>query len=275
MSRGPTAPIETQMEDGRIMVMLGMGLVFGSFGIPERALLTMKSFWTPALIGDDPLAAMQGRPDYHPLDLTVMQMTPTPAADLIATLPMKSRQPGLRVGDVVVAVGFPEIETFKGTLADAVTTIREGMYAAYGVVTRLYPEGRENNRLGTPLFEVEANWPSGMSGGPVLNKDGEIIGLVSRSIAPEAGQKTGTGWATWFAPFSDFDKWLPSLDPDNPCWRKGWAVRRSAPWSIHGVYPTTEDAEHALVEAGPGYEVVFGSWRVGSDDFMSSQTVYS
>jgi transposase len=56
--------------------------------------------------------------------------------------------------------------------------------------------------------------------------------------------------------------------PNNPGWVRGYAVVRERPWHLRGIYPTRNEAERALKEAGDGYRVAFGDHRPGSDDFI-------
>ncbi|EHJ8664836.1 hypothetical protein KB365_004872, partial [Escherichia coli] len=44
-------------------------------------------------------------------------------------------------------------------------------------------------------------------------------------------------------------------DKDNKGWVKGWAVVRSSPWHLVGVFATEEDAETEARKMGDKYEV--------------------
>jgi serine protease Do len=101
-----------------------------------------------------------------------------------------------------------------------------------------------------------------MSGGPVFNEDGEVVGLVSTSY------EYNDGYSFWFEPLHNIDKWLRTVDPLNPGWFKGWAVRRTAPWHLAAVCLEREEAEKIRQELGEQYQVVFGANRYGSDDFI-------
>ena len=59
-------------------------------------------------------------------------------------------------------------------------------------------------------------------------------------------------------------------DPDNAGSVLGWAVVRNAPWSLHGVYPSKEEAESEAKTAGEGHLVHYGSHKLGTDDFVWS-----
>lgn len=51
-----------------------------------------------------------------------------------------------------------------------------------GLVAAAFPKGR-GERMASPRFEVEMDTPGGMSGGPVVNADGHLVGIVSSSLA--------------------------------------------------------------------------------------------
>lgn len=59
-------------------------------------------------------------------------------------------------------------------------------------------------------------------------------------------------------------------DPDNAGSVLGWGVVRNAPWSLHGVYPSKDEAESEAKKAGEGHVVQYGSHKPGSDDFVWS-----
>lgn len=250
--------------DEGFVALLGYGVIFGTCALPREVLVPVVRAWSPALYSDDPLSVLQGRTKHRPIDLAVLT-TRRPAPGLVNCLPVRGMPRGPRPGDVVVAIGFPTINTFSGDPEAARSTIEEGMQVV-GRVTQIFPNGRDGSSP-TPVFEVEANWPSGMSGAPVLDTRGEVVGLVSRSYLPEDSNGVGTGWATWLEGLPDFHRWLPSLDPDNADRRQGWAAMRPAPWNLASVEPTQEEAAAAAAAAGPDHEIRRGTWRLGTDDF--------
>lgn len=252
--------------DEGFVALLGHGVVFGTCALPQEAAARIVRAWSPALIGDDPMAALQGRSSHAMIDLAVLT-TVLPQRDQVHCLPLRGSPRGPRPGELVVAIGFPTINTFAGTLEAARTTIEEGMMVAYGHVTHIHPNGRDRANP-TPVFEVEANWPPGMSGAPVLDARGEVVGIVSRSYVPEASDGVGTGWATWLEGLPDFDHWAPTLDPDNADRRMGWAAVQFEPWNLAGVETTEDAASDLAAGARGGYVVRNGSWRLGTDDFI-------
>lgn len=256
------ARLSSKAPDAAIIAFLGMGVVFGRVGIPPEFMIPVHGILSLTVPVDNPIAVLQGRPASKSLDLAVLFFEHD-VAGKAHTLPIRSRPPSPTVGDRVTAMGFAKIDTFEGD-AQAANRISEGLYAAEGRVTELYPSGRDLAHP-TPVFEVEGHWPSGMSGGPVFNKDGEVIGVVSRSLTVD-GSDDGIGWATWLGAF-ELSRWVPSLTAVNPDWRRGWAVISQTTGRLVGVFPMRDQALQAL----PRYsdcEVRFVQWRIGSDDFV-------
>lgn len=107
-----------------------------------------------------------------------------------------------------------------------------------------------------------------MSGGPVFNQDGEVIGLVGSSDEP--GSDGAQSYAFWFAPIPGLQRNLPHVDPSNPGWVRGWAVVRNAPWHVAAMTNDRARAEEICATLASDYSVRLGSLRAGSDDFMSS-----
>jgi len=70
-----------------------------------------------------------------------------------------------------------------------------------------------------PCFRVAAEWPSGMSGGPVVDRDGSVIGVISRSWT---GERDST--ATHFAGWNIAERVFPSIDGFAPRRYRGFAA---------------------------------------------------
>lgn len=106
-----------------------------------------------------------------------------------------------------------------------------------------------------------------MSGGPLFNEAGEIIGLVSSSIEPdESGY--GVGFGVWFGGFP-IQQLMPFLDVSNPGNYRGFGVIKPDPWHLAGIFPDERQATVRATALGPDYEVRFGSNKYGTDDFIS------
>jgi serine protease Do len=117
------------------------------------------------------------------------------------------------------------------------------------------------------VLEIEGYWPSGMSGGPVFNSSSEVIGLVSRSLEP-SDDSAGTSYATMFSLIPEFNKFCPSIDIDNPMWRRGWAVLRTTSWHMVGFYKNKDAAQAKAESMDSEYEVKSGRNYFGTDNFI-------
>jgi hypothetical protein len=82
------------------------------------------------------------------------------------------------VHEQTLALGYPVIEVDAGTLSDASLELR----ASGGVVEAVYDAGRDGLLSPFPSFQTNSHWPNGMSGAPVLNESGDVIGVVSRGM---------------------------------------------------------------------------------------------
>ena len=107
------------------------------------------------------------RPEH---DLAVLQAKTLPDDLVPATLRSTA---DLAVGDEVVAVGFP---------------FGIGPSASAGVVSGLRREyhSPEGKRLLTNLIQFDAAVNPGNSGGPLVTRDGEVVGIVTGILNPSA-----------------------------------------------------------------------------------------
>lgn len=77
-------------------------------------------------------------------------------------------------GDMLSAVGFRQ-----GIVSGGDTGLTP--LCTSGVVTNVFPQGRDE-RMDAPCLEVNMETIGGMSGGPVFNSDGMLVGVVSSSF---------------------------------------------------------------------------------------------
>jgi hypothetical protein len=75
------------------------------------------------------------------------------------------------VGAEFVGFGYPQE---KGVLSFT-------MVAARGTIEEIHPHKRDSSFVTWPSFRMDADFDFGTSGGPVLDDDGHVIGVVSTS----------------------------------------------------------------------------------------------
>ena len=118
----------------------------------------------------------------------------------------------------------------------------EQMYGASGVVTAIYPNGVIASRP-WPTIEIEGEWKGGMSGGPVIDLQGQVVGVISRSLPPN-GEHLGIGWAVDLTQIPPA-MFTPEIDPQNPGWSRGWATFFGG--NMTGFFETKDGAETHLM----------------------------
>jgi serine protease Do len=109
---------------------------------------------------------------YENTDIAILQVNGTN----IPTVPLADTATNLSAGDDIVALGFP------GTSRDALETGVTTPNKVFGRVSNIRPQGTSN------LIEVDANIQKGMSGGPVLDDSGRVVGLVSFALIQSTGE---------------------------------------------------------------------------------------
>lgn len=117
------------------------------------------------------------------------------------------------VGDRILVVGYSADN--EGSFlpdSDNVITIHGKMSSSTGRVTAIYPEGRDRSILPFPCFEFVADIRGGMSGGPVFNDRGHLVGVVSTSLRDEQGNDHRC-WAASLAPIM-----ADTIQPRWPYW---------------------------------------------------------
>ena len=264
--RGAEIRFDIEHEDVTPMLLLGMGLVFGKPVVPAGALARVASIRSPIRERENPLAALIGQAEIESAsDIAVMQVARPIPDKMSGTVAVRFSGVRPAVGDTVVALGFPDLDCEPVDDEAVQYLLSDGMSAAYGRIIGIHPEGVRNDP--TPVIEVEANWPSGMSGGPVFNNKGEVVGVVSRSWSPSQG-KAGVGYAACLPMMPWLRSWVRTVDASNPCWRVGWAVLKNDDEVIAFYRDKTDAVEHQAL-LGSNFRVAFGSNRIGSTDFFS------
>jgi serine protease Do len=182
----------------RIMLLLPFGLVYGTTKLPEHSMVTVTRLGNPLVEIDDPIESLKGADPMGALDIATIE------ADIsvdvpIETLPLRLKGAVPILGEPVLALGYPSISAEMHLPGKSIVTLSEEMQGAFGRITGHFPWGR-GRRNPTPVYQVEGNWAPGMSGGPVLNQAGEVIGVVSQSLlSDDIGTRNGIGYASAFA----------------------------------------------------------------------------
>lgn len=254
---------------GRPILFLAMhSIVFGTVSIPDDCFVPADEVTASMMESDDPMAALRGRVSQRSaIDVALLKPEPVgPGVRPPQTLPLRTKGWMPSVGEIVLAVGFPRLDI---TQEDPVTQsglLEEEMCGAYGRIVAVHREGVSRSNP-SPALEVESDWLSGMSGGPVFNRAGEVVGMVSRSLRAE-GRDTGTGYAVHFGLAHDIEQLTPNLDRFNPGWRRCWGVFNTAtpkPVSMHAM---RKEAETAASRHGGLVEVRPITCRIGTTEFM-------
>jgi serine protease Do len=178
-------------------------------------------------LGAPPIAANQWRPingafslvriDNKPLQPPRLQnVTELLALSILASAPKTNGIEFLHVdlnawrpsiGEVVLGIGYPNLDKEEDGPVDR--PISQYMYGAFGAITDIEPLDLSRSRP-WPMVRVKADWPGGMSGGPVFNAAGNVIGIIS------SGVDATTSTAMIFGGWNAVHHTLRSLDPSRP-----------------------------------------------------------
>lgn len=254
---------------GRPILFLSMhAVVFGTINIPPDCFVPADEVIASMIESDDPMAALRGQASRRPaIDVALLKPEPIgPGARPPQTLPIRTNGWAPRIGEIVLAVGFPQLDLSEVDIAKQSSLLDEGMYGAYGRIVAIHEEGVSRSNP-TPVFEVESDWPGGMSGGPVFNRDGEVVGMVSRSLRAES-EHAGTGYAVHFSLAREIELLTPNVDRFNPGWRKCWGVFASVPPEPISMHAAKEQAEAVASRIEGPAEVRPIANRIGTTDFV-------
>ena len=170
----PDGDDEVEKGVGTGVVIVDMGIILTNLHVVARA-MRVKVVFADGLESDATIIAL--KPEN---DLAVLQAKIIP--DDLAAATLRSTR-DLAVGDHVVAVGFP---------------FGIGPSVSAGVVSGLGAEFRspEGQRVLTNLIQFDAAANPGNSGGPLVNADGEVVGIVTAILNPtNQGVFVGIGFA--------------------------------------------------------------------------------
>lgn len=191
------------------------GIGFGIYALPENA-------WRP--ISDaHSIFGIETPPFQEPrfrniTELMALHIQPSEQSGQGAPfLPVALNSWYPQIGEHVMALGFADLDVDQDGAGDH-RPISQYMYGSIAKIVDIeHADGARGRPW--PQFRVEAEWPGGMSGGPVFNEEGNVIGVVSAGIQ---GQRRAS--ATYFSGWDMPERIFGSLDPNNPGWFRGHAV---------------------------------------------------
>jgi serine protease Do len=118
-------------------------------------------------------------------DLALIRLRTEGAALPVAPL---GRSDDLLIGEWVVAIGNP----FGQLISNTEPTVTAGVISGLG--RNIVPSGTENRGYYLGMIQTDASINPGNSGGPLVNAEGEVIG-VNSSIFTRGGGSEGLGFA--------------------------------------------------------------------------------
>jgi S1-C subfamily serine protease len=161
IASGPNALPDDAVSVGSGVVMDEQGQILTNLHVAAAA-KTLKVTFSNGLVSDAEIVGIQSEDD-----LAVIQAKTLPDDLKPATL-VSTR--GLKPGDEVVAVGFP---------------FAIGPSVSAGVVSGLKREwGLSDGRRAQNLIQFDAAANPGNSGGPLVNRKGEVLGIVTGILNP-------------------------------------------------------------------------------------------
>lgn len=204
-------------QDTQLAALQVPGWIYGrSVPIPAGA-------WRP-FAGANSLAAIEA-PPFEPArvrnftELVSLRINPSslpPDGEGTPYLPLDFRRWRPQVGEMVLALGYADLDRCEEGEDDD-RAISQHLYGSFGETTDIEVADPQRSRP-WPVIRVRADWPGGMSGGPVFNEAGHVIGVVSTGIAGQFG--TAAIFRGWDVPARTFRR----IDPNNPGWFYGYAA---------------------------------------------------
>jgi S1-C subfamily serine protease len=191
------------------------------------------------------------------LDLAALQVT---AADL-PYLPLGDSD-AIEAGRPVKVLGFPfgrQVEVGKTSRSEAMptVTVTAGSLAA----------AREDDEGGRRYLQTDASVNPGNSGGPMLDEDGYVVGVVRMKLARDATSQ-GAGFAVPINVVKDFLD-ASGLSNQLPVTRLRPGVRHTFDWKKAAVeLPdgySDRSASRLLADAGEVGEIGFRAYRLATD----------
>lgn len=194
-------------ENVRVAALEIEGILFGAPPLPNDAWRPLLGFYSELGITSPPL--LHQKPCVRNItELACLTISRSERTNPITYLPIALRAPPPKVGDEVTGYGFAGLDVAAGGEGEN-RPMTQYLYQSTGKILEVIPP-HPSQSMPWPKIRVKAEWPSGMSGGPVLNSDGQVIGVISRSWEGEADST-----ATHFAGWNVSERTFASIDPLN------------------------------------------------------------
>ncbi len=201
-SRGESVVLKP---DVRLVALDVPGIALGTPPIPEDAWRTFAGSFALAGIESPPFESARVR---NVTELSAIRIRPpAPCPSGTPFLPLDFRRWHPQIGERVVALGYADLDRAQDEAPDD-RPIDLTLYGSFGRITDIEKADGGRGRP-WPMIRVEAEWPGGMSGGPVINEAGQVIGVVSTGLGH-------VGSATFFSGWNIPERIFRSIDPDNP-----------------------------------------------------------
>jgi serine protease Do len=183
----------TLRDDVRFAALEIEGIVYGAPPLPKDAWRPLTGFYAEA--GKTEPALLHEKPQIRNLtEIACLNIGRSHRRSPMPYLPVALISEPPKLGDVVTGYGFAGLDVEKdGKGVERPMT--QYLYQSTGEVLEVTPADLTST-MPWPRFRVSAEWPSGMSGGPVVNASGNVIGVISRGWSGEA-DSTATHFAGW------------------------------------------------------------------------------
>jgi len=190
------------------------GLGYGLNPIPDGAWRPLAGSFSFFRIEQPPFGTARLR---NLTELMVIRIRPpAPSVDGTPYLKVDFRRWKPQIGEDVLALGYADLDAPLPEEGHPGRPMSQYLYGSIGRIIDIEPADGARGRP-WPVIRVDADWPGGMSGGPVFNETGHVVGLVSTGFSGQGGA-TATIFSGWDIPVRTFG----SIDPDNPgrfrCW---------------------------------------------------------
>jgi serine protease Do len=194
--------------DRSIVALEVEGLPYGTARILPSQWRSIHGAFAVITIDEDLLQPPRLRNLTELLALSIPPSLKKPAGTEFLDCDISSWKPA--IGEIVLGLGYPHLDKGQEGASDN-RPISQYMYGAYGHITDIESSDLTRRRP-WPLIRVAADWPAGMSGGPVFNSTGNVIGLISSGIDSKSSS------AVVFGGLVTTKQTFTSLDPARPGW---------------------------------------------------------